>query len=116
MNSIPPYPYEMTLMKSEPTYAGNNFISLKMKSAQNITWIPQPPLPGTPGTPAIPANPPTPYIPAVPPGPPILVPDVAQYNTYYHMNLENSGIVHSLQQMYGNNQFYRDGLWLYVYR
>jgi hypothetical protein len=124
MKPITPYPPEMTLMKSEPTYytgtgciSGCNFVSLKMKSAQNITgWTPQPPLPGTPGTPAIPANPPTPYIPAVPPGPPIPVPATPIISTHYNMLLENSGVVHNLQQIYGNNEFYREGLWLYVYR
>ena len=71
----------MTLMKSEPINpscsSGCTFIRLKMKSNQNITWIPQPPLPGTPGVPAVPATPTSAYVPAVPPGPPIPVPDVA---------------------------------------
>jgi len=104
MNSNPPAdPYEMTLMKSEPINpsctSGCTFISLKMNSVQNITWIPQPDLPGTPGVPAIPATPTSAYVAAVPPGAPIAQSPLPQYNTYYHMNLENSGVVQDLQQM-----------------
>jgi hypothetical protein len=98
MNSNPPPdPYEMTLMKSEPINTGCTlgctFLRLKMNSVQNITWIPQPDLPGIPIYPAIPATPFSAYVPAGPPGPPIAQLPLPQYNTYYHMNLESSGVI-----------------------
>jgi hypothetical protein len=66
--------------------------------------------------PTISPGPPVP--PGSPPSPSISTPNPPGTNTYYynHAILSNSGLEHDLHNLYGENLFYRPGLWLYVFR